>query len=130
MSITINDTTAVVQHHRATHDPAITFTDAAQRHIVSYLQQDATRRGLRLAVKKTGCSGYSYVIDYVQEALPTDITQILFDDYMLCVDEKSLVFLKGMQIDYVKQGLNAKFVFNNPNQTGECGCGESFTVES
>lgn len=126
----IHTAASIVQHYRAGDgDPAITFTDAAQRHIMSYLQKDAARRGLRLAVKKTGCSGYSYVVDYVEAALPTDITQTLFERYILCVDKKSIAFLKGMQIDYVKQGLNAKFVFHNPNQTGECGCGESFTVE-
>ena len=52
----------------------------------------------------------------------------LADDHLVCIDKSSYPYLKGMHVDYVKQGLNYKFIFNNPNQTGQCGCGESFTV--
>ena len=58
-----------------------------------------------------------------------DIVSPLTEDCLICIDKASYPYLKGIQIDYVKQGLNQKFVFNNPNQTGQCGCGESFTVD-
>lgn len=81
-----------------------------------------------MSVKKTGCSGLSYVVDYVKEPSEGDMIASLSKDYLVCVDKTSYPFLKNMQVDYVKQGLNYKFIFNNPNQTGQCGCGESFTV--
>ncbi len=105
----------------------VQFSDAAKEHVLSYLAKHGSK-GIRLSVKKTGCSGLSYVIDYVDAASDKDIVLTLAHDYIICIDKSSYPFLKGMQIDYVKQGLNQKFVFNNPNQTGQCGCGESFTV--
>lgn len=111
--------------------PGIVLTDAAKQHIVSYLLKNTSSRGVRFSLKKSGCSGLSYVIDYIEEPLVDDlIFPILDNDYLVCVDKRSYPNLKGIEIDYVKQGLNYKFVFNNPNQTGACGCGESFTVES
>ncbi|AMP89611.1 HesB/IscA family protein [Legionella pneumophila] len=108
--------------------PNITFSESAIKHLVSYLEQNPGSIGVRLSVKKTGCSGLSYVVDYVKEPLEGDMVVSLSDNYLVCVDRTSYPFLKNMQVDYVKQGLNYKFVFNNPNQTGQCGCGESFTV--
>lgn len=110
-----------------TSENKVHLTDAALKHVLSYLEKQGSR-GIRLSVKKTGCSGLSYVVDYVNSALETDITLSLPNGYILCIDKNSYPFLKGMEMDYIKQGLNAKFVFNNPNQTGQCGCGESFTV--
>ena len=107
---------------------AVTFSDAAKTHVLSYLRKQASCKGIRLSVKKTGCSGLSYVVDYVDEPMADDIVMPLIDNYLVCIDKKSYPYLKGMDVDYVKQGFNAKFVFNNPNQTGQCGCGESFTV--
>lgn len=107
---------------------SIFFTDNATRHVVSYLKQNNSS-GIRLSVKKTGCSGLSYVVDFVKQALTDDVTFPLQDEYLIYVARSSLPFLQGLTVDYVKQGLNYKFVFSNPNQTGQCGCGESFTVE-
>jgi iron-sulfur cluster assembly protein len=118
-----------VELHTAVNSPSIILTDDATRHVVSYLKKHETSCGIRLSVKKTGCSGLSYVVDYVDAPLPEDITMQLDHDYLICVDKSSFPYLKGMQVDYVKQGLNSKFVFDNPNQTGQCGCGESFTVK-
>lgn len=118
----------VVMQHTSQH-PEITFSDSAIKHVLSYLAKNSLHRGIRLSVKKTGCSGLSYVVDYVEEPVDGDMVLPLAADYMLCVDKSSYPFLKNMQVDYVKQGLNNKFVFNNPNQKGQCGCGESFTVE-
>jgi iron-sulfur cluster assembly protein len=107
----------------------ITLTDAAQQHIVTYLAKQELVKAIRLSVKKTGCSGLSYVIDYVNTPEQDDVIQALNANYWIYIDKKSFPYLKGVHIDYVKQGLNAKLVFQNPNQTGACGCGESFTVD-
>ncbi len=109
--------------------PIITFSEAATNHVMSYLSKQNDSKGIRLSVKKTGCSGLSYVVDYVKAPLVDDVVLPLAENYLICIDKKSYPYLKGMAVDYVKQGLNSKFVFNNPNQTGQCGCGESFTVE-
>ena len=116
-----------VMHH-ASNVQDVQLSDAAMRHIMSYLEKNQSK-GIRLSVKKTGCSGLSYVVDYVDAPSDKDIVLALVDDYLICIDKSSYPYLKGMQIDYVKQGLNNKFIFNNPNQTGQCGCGESFTVD-
>jgi iron-sulfur cluster assembly protein len=83
--------------------------------------------GIRLGVKTTGCSGLAYVLEYVEKPNPDDQC---FDceGCKLFVDTKSCVYLKGMEIDYVKQGLNEGFEFHNPNERDRCGCGESFRV--
>ena len=118
-----------VEHHPQSEASVITLTEAAKQHVLSYLKKQTGCCGIRLSVKKTGCSGLSYVVNYVQAPLAEDMVFVFEGDYLLCVDKASYPYLKGMDIDYVKQGLNQKFVFNNPNQTGQCGCGESFTVE-
>lgn len=118
-----------VQQHVSRASADITLSDSAKRHIVAYLEKQSECKGLRLSVKKTGCSGLSYVMDYVREPETDDIVQALDSDYWIYVDKKGFPYLKGVSIDYVKQGLNHKLVFQNPNQTGQCGCGESFTVE-
>jgi len=115
-----------VEQHVSNTGEILTLTDAAKHHLLTNL---ADNRGVRLSVKKTGCSGLSYVMDYVQVPADNDVVMELNDQYIVCIDKASYPFLKGMNIDYVKQGLNQKFVFNNPNQTGQCGCGESFTVD-
>ncbi len=119
----------VVQQHIPSKSPSMVLTEAAKQHIVSYLMKKPGSKGIRFSVKKTGCSGLSYVIDYIDVIDSTDIVLPLNDDYVMCLAEKSYPFLKGVEVDYVKQGLNAQFVFRNPNQTGQCGCGESFTVD-
>ena len=83
--------------------------------------------GLRLGIKKTGCSGFAYVVNYADEI---GSNGLVFEDQgvKVIVDRESLGFIDGTQIDFVKQGLNEAFRFRNPNVKGECGCGESFTV--
>ena len=107
----------------------IILTDNAKRHVVTYLSKQVDAIGVRFSVKKTGCSGLSYVVDYIVSPESTDKTAPLIDNYIICIDYKSYPFLKGMVVDYVKQGLNQKFVFDNPNQEAACGCGESFMVK-
>lgn len=118
----------MVMSHQGETIPQINFSHNAIAHFIAYLSKQPEYKGLRMSVKKTGCSGLSYVVDYIQEPNPKDLIGSLSGDYILCVDKKSYPFLKNLEVDYVKQGLNHKLVFTNPNQTGQCGCGESFTV--
>ena len=73
-------------------------------------------------------NGYMYVLDFVRAEQPGD-RRFRFDDVTLYVDEKSLAVVNGTRVDYVQEGLNSLYKFHNPNATGECGCGESFTVK-
>ena len=97
---------------------AISMTPAAADRVRSFLSNRGKGLGLRVGVKTTGCSGLAYVLELVDE----------LNDLKLIVDGKSLVYIDGTQLDFVKEGLNEGFQFNNPNVNGECGCGESFTV--
>ncbi len=106
---------------------SISLTAAAADRIKSYLDKRGHGVGLRLGVKKTGCSGYAYVVNYADEVLGTDL---VFEQLgvRVLVDKDSLGYINGTEVDFVKQGLNEAFKFRNPNVKGECGCGESFTV--
>lgn len=105
----------------------ITMTDAAIAQTRAQLAREHAL-GLRLAVKPSGCSGYMYVLDLVKNAQETD-RAFTFDGVTVFVDNSALAMINGTEIDYVKEGLNAFYKFRNPNVTGECGCGESFTVK-
>lgn len=118
----------VQQYSSKKEASGVQLSEAAKRHLLTYLAKKSSR-GVRFSVKKTGCSGLSYVIDYVDSPNPDDFIQKISEDYLICIDRKSYPYLKGLLVDYVTQGLNSKFKFENPNQTGQCGCGESFTVE-
>jgi len=106
---------------------AITLTPSAAERVKNHLPQHAGAVGLRLGVKKTGCSGFAYVVDYAAAPSANDV---VFEDHgvKVVVDRESLSMLDGTQVDYVRQGLNESFQFRNPNVKDECGCGESFTV--
>lgn len=106
---------------------AITMTSAAQEHVQRFLANRGKGIGLRLGIKTTGCSGLSYVLEFVDELQAEDV---VFESGSLkvVVDPKSLVYLDGTELDYTREGLNEGFQFNNPNVTAECGCGESFHV--
>ncbi|MGB5201181.1 MAG: iron-sulfur cluster assembly protein IscA [Sedimenticolaceae bacterium] len=106
---------------------AITLTAAAADRVHSFLQNRGSGLGVRLGVKTSGCSGLAYVLEFV-DVLDED--DQVFEDrgVKVIVDEKSLVYLDGTQLDYGKEGLNEGFRFNNPNVKDECGCGESFHV--
>ncbi|MBU1438739.1 MAG: iron-sulfur cluster assembly protein IscA [Gammaproteobacteria bacterium] len=106
---------------------AISMTASAADRVRSFLMNRGKGVGLRVGVKTTGCSGLAYVLEFVDE-LNDDDQVFEHDDLKLIVDGKSLVYIDGTQLDFVKEGLNEGFQFNNPNVNGECGCGESFTV--
>lgn len=105
----------------------INLTETAAQHVASYLENRGSGLGIRLAVKTTGCSGLMYVLEPVDEVRDEDI-RFSSQGVEVFVDPKSLVYVDGTEMDYVKQGLNEGFEFRNPNVQGECGCGESFTV--
>lgn len=105
----------------------ISLTESAADRVKSYLEKRGRGIGLRVGVKRTGCSGWAYQIDYADEVEPNDV---VFDDggIKVIVDSKSLELIDGTEVDFVKDGLNEAFRFRNPNVKGECGCGESFNV--
>ena len=109
----------------ATH---IQVTDSAVKHFKTKLAEQPEAKGVRISVKPSGCSGYMYVLDYVSNPEANDTLIEISDNVSLFVDTGSLPVINGTEIDYVKQGLNSTIQFRNPNVTGECGCGESFTV--
>jgi iron-sulfur cluster assembly protein len=106
---------------------SISLTPAAAKHVADFIANRGKGEGIRLAVKTSGCSGLAYVLEFVDNA---DAGDEVFEAHgvKVFVDPKSLVYLDGMEMDFVKEGLNEGFKFTNPNQKGECGCGESFTV--
>ena len=106
---------------------AISLTESAAHRVQSFLIARGAGVGLRLGVRKTGCSGFAYVINYADGPQPGDA---VFEDrgVRVFVDAGSLTLLNGTIVDFVKQGLNEAFRFRNPNVKGECGCGESFSV--
>jgi len=106
---------------------AISLTDSAAERVLSYLDKRGSGIGLRLGVTQTGCSGYSYVINYAEEIEESDV---VFEDkgVTVVVDPEALKLIDGTEVDFVKNGLNEAFSFRNPNVSGECGCGESFNV--
>ena len=106
---------------------SITLSTAAADRVQRYLQKRGQGLGVRLGVKTTGCSGLAYVLEFV-DTLNEDDT--VFEDraVKVIIDQKSLVYLTGTELDYEKNGLNEGFTFKNPNVKDECGCGESFTV--
>ena len=106
---------------------AISMTAAAEQHVVRHLEHRGKGIGLRLGVRTTGCSGLSYVLEFVDDLQPEDAV-FEFGEVKLVIDPKSLIYLDGTELDYVKQGLNEGFEFKNPNVKEECGCGESFHV--
>ncbi|WP_094751818.1 iron-sulfur cluster assembly protein IscA [Psychromonas sp. CD1] len=106
---------------------AITITEPAAQHVANFLANRGKGIGLRLGVKTSGCSGMAYVLEFV-DILNDDDEVFVDKGISIIVDKKSLVYLNGTELDFVKNGLNEGFEFHNPNTNAECGCGESFSV--
>jgi iron-sulfur cluster assembly protein len=106
---------------------AIQLTTAARDRMQDFLKKDPEALGVRFGIKRTGCSGFGYTVD-LAEAIAENDRVFDQDGLRLVIDAKALPFVDGTEIDFQRTGLNATFVFRNPNATGECGCGESFTV--
>jgi len=125
------DERAIITQHvpQTDTDMAIELTTAAATRMRDFLGKHPSAPGVRFGIRRTGCSGFGYTVDLASEVNGDDKVFDL-DGIRLVVDAKALPFVDGTRIDYAREGLNAGFVFHNPNATGECGCGESFTVES
>jgi iron-sulfur cluster assembly protein len=106
---------------------AVTLTAAATERVRQYMAETPGALGLRFGVKKSGCSGWAYVVD-IATAGRDDETVFEQDGVTVRVDAQSLAQVDGTEIDFVKTGLNQQFVFRNPRMAAECGCGESFTT--
>jgi iron-sulfur cluster assembly protein len=105
----------------------VTVTERAANHVRNFLARRGKGEGLRLGVKTSGCSGMAYVLEFVDAVAPEDQ---VFEEHgvKVIIDAKSMLYLDGTELDFVKEGLNEGFKFNNPNVKDACGCGESFTV--
>ena len=106
---------------------AITLTDKAADRVKSFLEKHSSAVGLRLGVKTSGCSGMAYMLEFADSIEAEDQ---VFEDHgvKVIIDSKSLLYLDGTELDFVKEGLSEGFQFNNPNVKDACGCGESFNV--
>ncbi len=106
---------------------AVSLSAAAAEHVKNQLVKRGKGVGLRVGVKKSGCTGFAYVLDYADAVNDDDV---VYDQQgvKLLVDPGSLPYLEGTEVDYVREGLNAVFKFRNPQVKDECGCGESFSV--
>jgi iron-sulfur cluster assembly protein len=105
----------------------VTLTESAANHVSRFIQKRGKGIGLRLGVKTTGCSGMAYKLEFADAASAEDVE---FESHgvRVFVDPKSLPYVDGTELDFVREGLNEGFRFNNPNVKSECGCGESFNV--
>jgi iron-sulfur cluster assembly protein len=106
---------------------AVTLTNAAAEHVQRYIEKRGKGVGLRLGVRTTGCSGLAYKLEFADDIAAEDTT-FESNGVRVLVDPKSLAYLEGTELDYVREGLNEGFKFNNPNEKDRCGCGESFNV--
>ncbi len=106
---------------------AITLTDRAANHVSNYLSKRGKGVGVRFGVRTTGCSGMAYKLEFVDAAASEDM---VFESHgvKVFVDPKSLAYIDGTELDFVREGLNEGFKFNNPKEKDKCGCGESFNV--
>lgn len=105
----------------------VTLSESAAKHVSTFIAKRGKGVGIRLGVKTSGCSGMAYKLEFVDETQSDDL---VFDSHgvKVIVDPKSLVYLEGTELDFVREGLNEGFKFNNPNVKDACGCGESFNV--
>lgn len=110
-------------------DNQITLTERAAQHVKRYLARHDAGAGLRVGVKPTGCSGYQYVVEAAQTVNDDDAS---FESrgVTVVVDRQSLRYLAGVELDFVREGLNEGLKFHNPNVSETCGCGESFSVSA
>jgi iron-sulfur cluster assembly protein len=106
---------------------AVTMTERAAKHVAGFIARRGRGIGLRLGVRTTGCSGMAYKLEYADQV---DSDDLEFESYgvRIFVDPKSLSYLDGTELDFVREGLNEGFKFNNPREKDRCGCGESFRV--
>ena len=105
----------------------ITLTAPAAKQVTRQIAKRGAGVGVRLGVTTSGCSGLSYKLEYVDELTPEDVV-FESEGVKVIIDPKSLVYLDGMSLDFVREGLNEGFKFDNPQERDRCGCGKSFRV--
>jgi iron-sulfur cluster assembly protein len=103
------------------------MTERAAQHVAGFLQRRGKGVGLRLGVRTTGCSGMAYKLEYADAEQPED-QSFECHGVKILIDPKSLPYIDGTELDFVREGLNEGFRFNNPNEKNRCGCGESFNI--
>lgn len=108
---------------------SITITDSAVKHVQRQMQREGHGTALRFGIRKSGCSGYAYDVKIVDEIEADDKVFSINENLNLIVARKHFPVLQGTEIDYIQDGINRRFQFNNPNEAASCGCGESFTVK-
>lgn len=106
----------------------VSITEAAIAHFRKQLAKQPEKTAIRLGIKKSGCSGFKYDIEFVAEAGQDDTVQNLTDDLRLFITKEAAAVVAGTQIDFERVGLNSSVKFNNPNASNQCGCGESFSA--
>ena len=106
---------------------SVTLSERAAKHISNFLEKRGKGLGIKLGVRTSGCSGMAYKLEFVDVEDPED-QKFMSHGVAVYIDPKSLSYLAGTELDYVREGLNEGFKFNNPNVKNECGCGESFNV--
>lgn len=106
----------------------VTMTPAAVKHVRKQLDKKPEALGIRLAIRKSGCSGFKYETQWVEETDQDEDEIFTVDGVNIYVRKEHLALVNGTEIDFVTEGVNSMFAFRNPNATAECGCGESFTV--
>lgn len=118
-----------IQHFEPKAQAVVQVTSEAMAHFNRQLLASTTANAVRLSVKKSGCTGYMYVLDLVDEAKANDTVLNLDDGLTFLVDARSESIVRGLTVDYVTEGVNRQIKFLNPNAKDYCGCGESFSVE-
>lgn len=108
-------------------NPTLQLTDAAIKQLTK-LCAEQNGRGLYINIKKTGCSGYAYDLKIINQAAADDLVFPQINQLFVAISKNHIAFISGSTLDYVREGVNARFKFINPNETGSCGCGESFTI--
>ena len=105
----------------------ISLSESAARHVSNFIAKRGKGFGIRLGVKTSGCSGMAYKLEFVDN---TEAEDLVFESHgvKVVIDPKSLAYLDGTELDFVREGLNEGFKFRNPKEKDRCGCGESFRV--
>ena len=111
-----------------TPQTGVTMTPAAIEHARGQLRKNPDVAGIRLGTKKSGCSGFKYMTDFVSEPGSDDTAFPVAEDVTVYVSHHDLPMISGTEVDFITEGVNSTFEFRNPNATAECGCGESFAV--
>lgn len=105
----------------------ISLTELAAEKVKTHLKARGKGYGIKVGVKTTGCSGLSYTLEYVDDPKDQELSFVSHNVHVFA-DHKAMVYLNGLELDWMKKGLNEGFEFKNPNETDRCGCGESFRV--